>query len=107
MKYTCLILFVLILGQTPAFGAKQMENLGAITPTTVDDFHKVIDNRCGICHSRERVDVAIAQRRSLEKLQQQMIERGAVLDPRDKEVLGTFWGRPFAGEDKPAPQPVH
>ncbi|BCA80964.1 hypothetical protein [Desulfuromonas sp. AOP6] len=107
MKYSCLILIVLILGQTPAFGAKQMENLGAITPKTLDDFHKVIDNRCGICHSRERVDVAIRQRQSLEKLQQQMMERGAILDNRDKEVLGTFWGRPFAGETKPSPQPGH
>jgi len=107
MKYLYAILFVLVLALPPAQGANQMENLGAITPTSRDDFHKVIDNRCGICHSRERVDVAIRQRQSLEKLQQQMIERGAVLDNRDKEVLGTFWGQPFSGETKPAPLPVH
>lgn len=107
MKYAFTLLFVFILGLPPALGANQMENLGAIVPSSRDDFHKVIESRCAICHTRERVDVAIHKRQSLEKLQQQMIERGAVLDNRDKEVLGTFWGSPFADEVKPAPQPVH
>ena len=94
MKLLLLVTSLLILVPTVVLPAR-MENLGAITPKTVDDFQRVIDTRCTVCHTRERVDIAIQKRRALEKLQQEMIERGAILNERDKDVLGTFWGSPF------------
>ncbi len=95
MRRILLILLALTLVTPFVALAEQMENLGAITPKTLDDFQQVIDSRCTVCHTRERVDTAIQKRRALEKLEQQMIERGAILNERDKEVLGTFWGSPF------------
>jgi hypothetical protein len=36
-----------------------------------------------------------------------MVERGAIINERDRKVLGTFWGSPLKGEGPPAPAPAH
>lgn len=60
-----------------------------------DEFQKTIEARCTICHTRERVDAAMSEGENLEDLLQRMIERGAILNEKDKSVLGTFWGSPL------------
>jgi hypothetical protein len=72
-----------------------VEDLGAHRVRDMDEFHRVIETRCTICHTRERVDIAIRKRQNIEKIEQRMMERGAVLTERDKNVLGTFWGNPM------------
>lgn len=86
------ILSVFAILQGPAWA---VEDLGAHRFRGMEEFQEVIEKRCTVCHTRERVDIAIRKRRSLEKLEQQMTERGAVLTERDREVLGTFWGSPL------------
>jgi len=85
----CLFLLVSIL---PALA---VEDLGAHRMRGMDDFQKVIDTRCTVCHTRERVDIAIKKRQNLEEIQQRMLEQGAVLSESDRRVLGTFWGNPL------------
>jgi hypothetical protein len=68
----------------------------------MDEFQRVIETRCTVCHTRERVDVAIKKRQDIEKIEQRMRERGAVLSERDKQVLGTFWGNPLKEPEAPA-----
>ncbi len=58
------------------------------------EFQKTIEARCTICHSRGQVDTAIAAQQDLDALLQRMIERGAILSKKDRNVLGTFWGSP-------------
>ncbi len=70
-----------------------------------EEFQSTIEARCTICHTRERVDAAIGQQEDLDTLLQRMIERGAILNERDKKVLGTFWGSPAKGEGKNTPEP--
>lgn len=72
-----------------------------------DEFQQTIEQRCAICHTRERVDAAISEQVDLDELMQQMIERGAVLSDRDKKVLGTFWGSPLKGGEESELQPAH
>jgi hypothetical protein len=67
-------------------------------------FQEIIEARCTICHTRERVDAAIRGQADLDALIQRMVERGAILSERDRKVLGTFWGSPLkAGEGQLAP----
>lgn len=67
-------------------------------------FQKVLDDKCSKCHSRTRVDQAMAEHRDLLEIQQRMIEHGAELDPQEKQVLGIF----FRGyEVKKAPNKIH
>ncbi len=70
-----------------------------------DEFQNTIEARCTICHTRERVDEALSRQENLDTLLQRMIERGAILNERDKKVLGTFWGSPAKGEGKNTPEP--
>lgn len=65
-------------------------------------FQEIIETRCTLCHTRERVDAAIRSQADLEALLRRMIERGAIISERDHKVLGTFWGSPLKGE---APTP--
>jgi hypothetical protein len=70
-----------------------------------DEFQNTIENRCTICHTRGRVDKALGQEEDLDVLLQRMIERGAIISERDRNVLGTFWGSPLK-EEEPASPPT-
>jgi len=70
-----------------------------------DEFQDTIENRCTICHTRGRVDKALGQEEDLDVLLQRMIERGAIISERDRNVLGTFWGSPLK-EEEPASPPT-
>jgi hypothetical protein len=89
------LLFALLLLASPVMSAAATENLGAHRVGDLDEFQRVVDISCTLCHTRERVDVAMRERQDMERLQRQMEERGAVLSERDKAVLGTFWGSPL------------
>jgi hypothetical protein len=97
-----IVLGLLLLPTLPAL-AQQPENLGAHRFGGMEEFQKVIDTRCTVCHTRERVDIAIRKRKNLETIEKSMLSRGAVLSERDKRVLGTFWGEPLKGKTKAPP----
>ncbi|HEY7744781.1 MAG TPA: hypothetical protein VIA07_00480 [Desulfuromonadales bacterium] len=86
----------------PTLVAVAIEDLGAHRMRGMDEFQQVIDTKCTVCHTRERVDIAIKKRQDLEKIQKLMLERGAVLSESDKRVLGTFWGSPLKEPTTPA-----
>ena len=68
---------------------------------TSEDFQETIEARCTICHTRERVDQALSGDEDLDALLQRMIERGAIVNEKDRNVLGTFWGSPTKGDKQP------
>jgi hypothetical protein len=67
-------------------------------------FQEIIESRCTLCHTRERVDAAMRTQADLEALLRRMTERGAIVNERDHKVLGTFWGSPLKG-DAPSAAP--
>lgn len=99
MRFALLILCCFL--SVPAFDTVAVEDLGAHRMRGMDEFQQVIDTRCTVCHTRERVDIAIKKRQDLEKIEQRMLERGAVLSESDKQVLGTFWGSPLKEPETP------
>ncbi len=103
MRRVLVVVSLLASLAAPAVAAVAVEELGAHRLGTMDEFQQVIDTRCTICHTRERVDVAIKKRLDLEKLEKSMLERGAVLSEKDKQVLGTFWGSPLKESAPSAP----
>jgi len=72
-----------------------VEDLGAHRFRGMDEFQRIIDTKCTVCHTRERVDIAIRNRRDLAEIERLMLKKGAILSSRDKKVLGTFWGDPI------------
>lgn len=79
------------------------QHLGAHDLHRGETFERVIDTRCTVCHTRERVDQAIREQRSLEELQKRMIRQGAILTEGDRKVLGTFWGEALKTKQKTIP----
>ena len=96
---------LLLLCATPAL-AQEVGPLGAHHLQGMAAFQHVIDTRCVVCHTRQRVDVAIRERRNLEALEKSMTRKGAVLNESDRRVLGAFWDAPFKGKGiVPSSQP--
>lgn len=58
-------------------------------------FEQVIDSRCTLCHTRERIDQARRQGGKLGEIQQRMLDRGAVLTEQEQSTLRAFWGDPL------------
>ncbi len=75
-----------------------VENLGGHFRDPAE-FRQVIDLRCVGCHDRERVEQARRRQEALEPLMRRMAEHGAVLSPREREVLGAFWGSPLRDKE--------
>lgn len=55
----------------------------------------VINERCVICHSVDRITQAIARGADMAAIERKMIGMGAVLSQNERSVLGTFWGTPL------------
>jgi len=66
----------------------------AITAQQAAAFNTVIEQRCVFCHSRERIDDAIARRLPFEPLEEIMLKRGATLTPQEQQTLKIFWEAP-------------
>jgi len=78
-------LFLILLILSVAGLAQAAENADYI------EFHKILDTKCSKCHSRSRVDQAMAEKRDMMEIQERMLSRGAELNPREQQVLGIFF----------------
>lgn len=61
-----------------------------------DEAEAVIQSRCLQCHTRERIDQAIAARLPFATMEAIMLKRGVVLGGRESQILKIFWGSPLS-----------
>ncbi len=54
---------------------------------------KVIDEKCLVCHNRQRIDAAVKEQRDMEKILHRMEQKGVTLTEQDRRVIGHFWGQ--------------
>ena len=66
----------------------------SVDAATYRQFQQVIETRCTLCHTRERVDAAIARQDSVEAIEAMMRQRGAVLTEEESSILKIFWDTP-------------
>jgi hypothetical protein len=59
------------------------------------DANDVIDAKCKSCHSRQRVDTAVAKKADMAAVIGRMESKGVKLSAKEKEVLGIFAKGPF------------
>ncbi len=62
---------------------------------------KVIEEKCLVCHNRERIDAAVRERREMEQTLKSMEKKGVVLSEKERRVIGHFWGQKMF-KSKPA-----
>lgn len=66
-------------------------SLGSVTGGNFRKANVVIEKNCISCHSKERIEEAIAAGKDMKKIQERMEQKGARLSANDKQVLGIFW----------------
>jgi mono/diheme cytochrome c family protein len=59
------------------------------------EYRRIIQTRCILCHSADRIDEAISKRLPFESVEEILLKRDVVLTEREQNVLGTFWGNPL------------
>lgn len=52
---------------------------------------KVIEEKCLVCHNRQRIEAAVRERRDMDKITQAMERKGVKLTEKDRSVIGHFW----------------
>jgi len=83
---------ILLLAAVPAFAAQQSQHVAALsTDRGMVEFQKVIDSKCTVCHTRERIDQALTRRADVARLLTRMAGLGASLTPGEKEMLTAYW----------------
>jgi hypothetical protein len=60
----------------------------------------VIEQKCLVCHNRQRIDQAVRERREMEDVLGRMRGKGAVLSEKERSVMGHFWGKKIFREEK-------
>ncbi len=71
--------------------AEEKVNLGNVTGGDFRKAHAVIEKKCTACHSKNKIDFALASGKDMKVIQMEMEKRGALLSPNEREVLGIFW----------------
>jgi hypothetical protein len=54
---------------------------------------KVIEEKCLVCHNRQRIDDAVRERREMESILKAMEKKGAAVSEQERKVIGHFWGQ--------------
>jgi Tfp pilus assembly protein PilN len=52
---------------------------------------KVIDEKCLVCHNRQRIEDAVQQRKDMERITRLMEKKGAALTENERQVMNHFW----------------
>lgn len=87
-----LLLVLLLLASSSALAAQQSQHLGALsTDRGMVEFQKVIDSKCTVCHTRERIDNALSRRADVAGILERMTTLGADLSPAEREMLTAYW----------------
>lgn len=62
---------------------------------SVEEYRDIIEQRCTACHDADRIERAMMDKQNVDEVLNKMQKMGAELTPRDKDVLGIFWGSPL------------
>jgi hypothetical protein len=76
---------------TTAQATEQRNNSGNVAGGNFNKAHEIIGNKCTVCHSKDRIDIALKSGKDMSEIQKVMEKRGAHLSSNEREVLGIFW----------------
>lgn len=86
MKKLLWMVVVLMLCWAPAVLAEEpTENINFV------EFQNILDNKCGKCHTRSRIEEAMAEGKAFQPIEERMDKHGADLNDRERDVMGVFW----------------
>lgn len=84
-KIFCLLVILLVAWGFSAFAEEPAVNSDFI------EFQQLLDTQCSKCHTRARIEQAMAEGRAFQPIAERMADHGAVLNDRERDVMGVFW----------------
>lgn len=97
MKRLLLVVLLVMFFGTSAAVAEEIDFL---------DFQEILDAKCGKCHTRTRIEQAMAQGEAFQAIGERMGKHGADLSDRERDVMGVFWVENSPDAKKPVPVQV-
>lgn len=74
-----------------AESAPMVRNMGNVRGGDIKAARSVIEKKCTSCHSTKLIDTALSANKDMLKIQQEMEQRGAKLNSKERDVLGIYW----------------
>jgi hypothetical protein len=86
--HSMLLLVTIIFPASPVFA---QEETRGVKPSGGE--LKVIEEKCLVCHNRQRIDAAMKARQEMKQILRRMEKKGVVLTEKERRVMGHFWGQ--------------
>ena len=93
MKLSASIIMVALAAATSLQAADIGSNLGSVKGGDFNDPHSIISNKCTTCHTAQRIDAALAAKKDMFKIQQEMEKKGVTLSEKERDVMGIHWNQ--------------
>lgn len=87
-KIVCLLMLSVLFCASVAFAQEGQVDQGN---RDFVEFQQLLDTQCSKCHTRVRIEQAMAEQRAFQPIIERMVEHGADLSSRQRDVLGVFW----------------
>lgn len=95
------LLYLFVVGLLCGWTASAVAAERAESVTYVE-FQKILDTKCGKCHTRTRIDEAMAAGKAFQPIEERMVKHGALLTDRERDVMGVFWVENAGGQQREA-----
>ena len=94
-------MMIALLCAAPAAALEEVRKVAFSQPAL-----QVIEEKCLVCHNRQRIDEAVKKQKNMEKILRLMEKKGVVLTETERRVMGHFQSeKPFKGKkEEAAPQ---
>lgn len=89
LMLSCTITPLLAAEQPPTSG----KDLGNVQGGDFNKAHGIISQKCTVCHTREKIDLALSSGKDMTRIQKEMEKKGAKLNANERDVLGIYWKR--------------
>ena len=86
--------FVVALAAATSLQAAEIgSNLGSVKGGDFGEPQAIISNKCTTCHTAQRIDAALAAKKDMVKIQQEMEKKGVTLSEKERDVIGIHWNQ--------------
>ena len=93
MKRFASSIVVALAAATSLQAAETGSNLGSVKGGDFSEPQAIISNKCTTCHTAQRIDAALAAKKDMVKIQQEMEKKGVTLSEKERDVMGIHWNQ--------------
>lgn len=85
-SFATILAFATVVAVVPALGQEDVRSVKLRQQGL-----KVIEEKCLVCHNRQRIDAAKKERKDIDRIMSRMEKKGVVVTAKERRVIGHFW----------------